>query len=148
MPTRPGRELRHDPVGPCRRCRVQRRTHSRTSRSDVGMATAELVVVLPAIVLALLLGVGAVGAATARMRCADAAAVAARLAARGEDRAAVVEAARRVAPANAVVQVSGTPSTVHVTVTVAAQLLPLAGLVPPIAVAAEFTQDREPGPPP
>jgi hypothetical protein len=112
------------------------------------MATAELVVVLPAIVLALLLGVGAVGAATARMRCADAAAVAARLAARGETREVVVGAARRVAPADAVVQVSGTTSTVRVTVTVAARLLPLGGLVPPIDVTAGFTQDREPGPPP
>ena len=137
MPTRPGREPGHDPAGPCRR-----------PDADAGMATAELVVVLPAIVLALLLGVGAVGAATARMRCADAAAVAARLAARGEARQAVVDAARQVAPSGAVVQLSGTPRTVHVTVTVAARLLPVGGLVPPIDVTADFTQDREFGPPP
>ena len=143
MPTRPDRaprpqrEPQHHSVGPRRR-----------PGADAGMATAELVVVLPAIVLALLLGVGAVGAATARMRCADAAAVAARLAARGEAREVVVDAARQVAPADAAVHVWTTSSTVHVTVTVGARILPLGGLVPPIDVTAGFAQDREPGPSP
>jgi len=112
------------------------------------MATAELAVVLPAIVLALLMSVGAVSAATARMRCADAASVAARLAARGEAPDDVVAAAHRVAPVGAVVRLSGTASTVEVTVQASVRLVPLGGLVPPIRVSAGFVQEREPGPPP
>lgn len=115
---------------------------------DAGMVTAELVVVLPAIVLALLLGVGAVSAMTMRMRCADAAAAAARLAARGEPVARVVEAARRAAPAGARVRVDDTATTVRVTVSVTAAVLPSAGLLPGFDVSGTFVQDREPGPPP
>jgi Flp pilus assembly protein TadG len=137
VPTRPGRACPHHPVGP-----------GRQPRADDGMATAELAVVLPAIVLALLMSVGAVSAATARMRCADAASVAARLAARGEAPDDVLAAARRVAPAGAVVRLSGTASTVDVTVQASVRLVPVGGLVPPLHVSAGFVQEREPGPPP
>ncbi|MFG6443995.1 TadE family type IV pilus minor pilin [Microbacterium sp. P06] len=50
-----------------------------------GSVTAEFAVVLPAIVLVLLLGVGALGAAARQVRLQDAAADAARLVARGDD---------------------------------------------------------------
>lgn len=138
MRTRPDRTRAVASVGPwsCRR------------RTDEGMATAELVVVLPAIVLALLTGVGAVSAMTVRMRCADAAAVAARLAARGETTADVVAAARRVAAPDAVVHLDTTASLVRVTVTTTAHVLPVGSVLPGFPVSGSFEQAREPGPPP
>jgi len=120
----------------------------RRCHDDAGMVTAELVVVLPAIVLALLLGIGAVSAMTMRMRCADAAAAAARLAARGEPAAVVVDAARRAAPPGARVHVDSTRATVRVTVSVTASVLPTRGMLPGFEVSGTFVQDREPGPPP
>lgn len=138
MRTEPDRTAAVGPVGP----------RSRQSHDDRGMATAELVVVLPAIVLALLVGVGAVSATTMRMRCADAAAVAARLAARGESTQLVVAAARRVAPAGAQVRLDRSSTTVHVTVSMAAQILPVAGLLPHFELTGAFTEPLEPGPPP
>jgi hypothetical protein len=143
MRTGPDRTASVRPVGP--RFRYRR---AEWPRSDRGMVTAELVVVLPVIVLALLLGVGAVSAMTMRMRCADAAAVAARLAARGEPAQVVVAAARRAAPAGAHVRLDTTDATVKVTVSVIARVLPTAGLVPGFEVSGTFVQDREPGPPP
>ena len=122
--------------------------HDDARHDDRGMVTAELVVVLPAIVLALLLGVGSVSAMTMRMRCADAAAAAARLAARGVPAPAVVEAARRMAPAGARVNVDTTQTTVRVTVSVTAEVLPTGHLIPGFDVSGTFVQAREPGPPP
>jgi Kef-type K+ transport system membrane component KefB len=137
MRTRPDRNAVADPVGPrSKNC------------DDKGMVTAELVVVLPAIVLALLFGLAAVSAMTMRMRCADAAAVGARLAARGETTTAVVAASRRAAPAGAEVRLETTTGTVAVTVTVRAPLLPAATWLPGLEVSGHFIQDREPGPPP
>lgn len=112
------------------------------------MVTAELVVVLPAIVLALLFGLAAVSAMTMRMRCADAAAVGARLAARGESAATVVAAAQSAAPAGAVVHLEVTSGTVRVTVSTRAPLLPAGSWLPTLEVSGRFVQDREPGPPP
>ena len=143
MGTGPDRIATVSPVGPrCSPCTADGRA------ADEGMVTAELVVVLPAIVLALLLGVGAVSAMTMRMRCADAAAAAARLAARGEPVPSVVAAARRVAPSGSRVQVDTTQTTVRVTVSVKAEVLPSGGLLPGFGVSGTFTEDREPGPPP
>lgn len=56
----------------------------RSSLGERGSVTAEFAVVLPAIVLVVLLGVGALGAAGRQIRLQDAAADAARLIARGE----------------------------------------------------------------
>ncbi|MFL6163630.1 MAG: TadE family type IV pilus minor pilin [Jatrophihabitantaceae bacterium] len=53
-----------------------------------GMVTAETAVVLPVLVLLSLAGIAAVGVAQARVRCADAALVAARAIARGDPAAA------------------------------------------------------------
>lgn len=55
------------------------------------MVTAEIAVALPALVLVLTLGLGAVAALTDHLRCVDAARTGARLLARGED----VEQVRR-----------------------------------------------------
>lgn len=138
MATRPDRSAVTDPVGP----------RSTPFRKDSGMVTAEFVVVLPAIVLALLLGLAAVAAMTMRMRCADAAAVGTRLAARGVSPDAVVAAARRVAPAGATVRLETTAGTVEVVVSASAPLLPLGSWLPGVGVTGRFIQDREPGPPP
>ena len=51
---------------------------------DRGSVVAEFAVALPAVVLVLMLGVGALGASACQVRLQDAAADAARLAARGE----------------------------------------------------------------
>lgn len=138
MRTRPDRSAVADPVGP----------RSARRNDDDGMVTAEFVVVLPAIVLAVLIGVGAVSAMTMRMRCADAAAVGARLAARGESPEAVVAATGRAAPAGAVVHLQTTAGTVQVRVTAQAALLPVGSWLPTLGVSGQFVQDREPGPPP
>lgn len=56
------------------------------------MVTAEFAVALPAVVLLMVLALGAVGAATTMLRCQDAAFAAARAAARGEPTVAGAEA--------------------------------------------------------
>ena len=138
MLTRPDRNAGPEPVGP----------RSPKPCDDDGMATAEFAVVLPAIVLTLLIGLGAVSTMTMRMRCADAAAMAARLAARGETAATVVAAARRAAPTGAVVELSTVGGAVRVTVRATAHVLPVTTLIPGFAVTGSFVEAREPGPPP
>jgi Flp pilus assembly protein TadG len=58
---------------------------SRTRGGERGSVTAELALALPAVVLALLLGAGALGAASRQVALQDASADAARLLGRGED---------------------------------------------------------------
>jgi hypothetical protein len=77
-------------------------------RVDRGTATAELAVVLPAVVLLGASGVWAVAAAAAQLRCVDAAGTGARALARGESTAAVSRAVAEVAPAGAAVSISRT----------------------------------------
>jgi len=77
-------------------------------RDDGGTATAELAVVLPAVVLLAASGVWAVAAAAAQLRCVDAAGTGARALARGETAAAVSRAVAEVAPAGAAVSISRT----------------------------------------
>lgn len=73
------------------------------------MVTAEIAVALPALVLVLTLGLGAVVAVTDQVRCVDAARTAARLLARGEPVGEVREAVRSQAPRDAriTLEVSG-----------------------------------------
>lgn len=79
---------------------------SRTARAAVpdgygerGMVTAELAMALPALVLATLVAITGVQVLCAQLRALDAAAVAARLAARGEQPAAVTAAATQACAA-------------------------------------------------
>jgi hypothetical protein len=74
--------------------------------ADAGAVTAETAVLLPAVAAVLLLAVWAVGATVAQLRCVDAARVAARALARGEDPAAALDAARESAPRGARVRAS------------------------------------------
>ena len=73
--------------------------------ADRGAATAELAVLLPAVVLVAALCVSAVGAVSLHVRCLDAARSAAREIARGEPPATAVDAARERVPGDAEVRV-------------------------------------------
>lgn len=80
------------------------------------MATVELAVAIPVVVLCLVVGLGAVGAVTDQVRCTDAARAAARAAARGDAPAEAAGLGRRLAPPGASVVVDLTGSTAEVTV--------------------------------
>lgn len=92
-------------------------TTARWSANTSGMATAELAVALPTLVVVVAFAAALLHAVGAELRCADAARIGARAAARGESQAQIVGAAKAAAPPGAVVQVtiSGTYSTVSVT---------------------------------
>ncbi len=70
-----------------------------------GTATAELAVVLPALVLVTLAGVWVVLVGAAQLRCVDAAGVGARAVARGETVAEVERVVARAAPEGAVLRI-------------------------------------------
>lgn len=108
---------------------------------DRGMATVELAVALPAVVLVVVAGMTAVSVLTAQLRCVDAAREAARAAARGESAAVVRSLAARAGPPGAVLTVAGDAS--EVTVTVTAESGVARGL-PSFRVAAVAVALREP----
>jgi hypothetical protein len=81
------------------------RQRSRPGRDD-GTATAELAAVLPVLAAATLLGVWAVLAGAAHLRCVDAAGEGARALSRGEAPADVERIVREVAPPGATVEVA------------------------------------------
>jgi hypothetical protein len=106
------------------------------------MVTAELAVALPALVLVILTAVTGVAVVAAQLRCADAAAGAARLAARGSPLSSVQPLVRADAP-GATVQITEAEQTV--TATVRTTVRPLRFL-PGISVAAHVTDPLEPVP--
>lgn len=81
------------------------------------MVSAELAVGLPAVVFVLLVALGALSAGLDQIRCADAARVAARAAARGDAPSQVRQQGLRVAPQHAQVSVVISGDQVRVTVT-------------------------------
>ncbi|HWA67546.1 MAG TPA: TadE family type IV pilus minor pilin [Mycobacteriales bacterium] len=81
------------------------------------MVTAELAMSIPALVVVVAMAVAGVLTMTDSMRCADAAATAARLAARGEPLTVVRSTALRAAPPGATLQVVTDGSIVTATVT-------------------------------
>ena len=81
------------------------------------MVTAELALTMPALVLVAATALGGVIAVTDQLRCADAAATAARMAARGEPAAVVRSAALRTAPPGATLELSVANGTVTAIVT-------------------------------
>lgn len=103
------------------------------------MATVEAAIALAALVAVLVLGIGALLAVSAQVRCVDAAREAARLAARG-DTAAAVTAGRRVAPPGARIRLGTEGDLVVADVSARATLLPLTLHAAAVAV-------REPGEP-
>ena len=112
---------------------------------DAGMVTAELAVGLPALVLVGLLATTGVQVVAAQLRCLDAAAIAARLAARGEPAPAVEAAARAAAPSAAQVTVSHARDLVVATVSSEVHPLGLARLLPAFVVRERAAQADEPG---
>ncbi|GAB0103430.1 TadE family type IV pilus minor pilin [Nocardia sp. JMUB6875] len=103
------------------------------------MATVEAAIALAALVAVLVLGIGALLAVSAQVRCVDAAREAARLAARG-DTAAAVTVGSRAAPPGARVQLRTEGDLVVADVSARAILLPLTLHAAAVAV-------REPGEP-
>jgi hypothetical protein len=110
-------------------------------RRDGGMATAELAVVLPTLVVIVAAGLSLVSVILAQVRCVDAAREGARAAARGEPAEVVQAAAVRAAPESAVVDLGGDSDQVRVTVSARAGRF---GLVPPFRVSASAVALREP----
>lgn len=82
-----------------------------------GMATVEMAVVLPALVLMLAAGLWLVAAAVGQLRCVDAAREGARTLARGDPQVLAIARAEAVAPASGRVRVAREPGWVRVTVT-------------------------------
>ena len=111
-------------------------------RCDRGMATAEVAVALPALVVLVAAGMTAVSVLTAQLRCVDAAREAARAAARGEDAAIVRSLAERSGPDGSDVQV--TSGGQEVEVTVSAEADSVGGLLPAVRVRANAVALREP----
>ena len=109
-------------------------------RADRGSVTAELAVALPALVLLLFAGIGAVNAVTTQLRCVDAAREAALAGSRGGGAEA---AGRRAAPTGASVEVSGDADTVRASVRVVDH--PLGGRLPGFTIRADAVAAREPG---
>jgi hypothetical protein len=111
------------------------------------MVTAEFAVALPAFVLVVVAALCGVAVMTAQLRCADAADVAARMAARGDGASSVRATALSGAPGSA--QLSLATTATLVTATVQARLSPpgLSRFLPSVVVRAHVVEAREPAAP-
>ncbi|MFQ6327598.1 TadE family type IV pilus minor pilin [Nocardia sp. CWNU-33] len=105
---------------------------------EQGSVTVEAAIALAAVVVAVVLCLGAILAASAQVRCVDAAREAARLAARG-DQSNAVSAAERVAPPTADITVRSEGDRVIAVVSARSPLLPL------LVLRADAVAVREPG---
>ncbi|GAA2257780.1 hypothetical protein GCM10010402_11470 [Actinomadura luteofluorescens] len=111
------------------------------------MATAEIAVALPSLVLITAIALWGVRAASVQVACTDAARSGARAAARGESLTAVRELVERGVPKGAAVQVHRDGAVVRVDV--AAPVAPAAAIgLPAITVHAHTAAETEPGVPP
>jgi hypothetical protein len=110
------------------------------SNRDDGMVTAELAVCLPVLVLLLAVALGAVSVASARIRVADVAREAARLAARSDD-AGVGALVAREAPS---VRITVRRSADEVTAVATAKPRLVGGTLPSITVTATAVAALEP----
>jgi Flp pilus assembly protein TadG len=108
------------------------------------MVTAEFAMALPAFVIVVVAAVAGVAVVTAQLRCADAAAAAARLAARGESAAVIRTTALAGAPSGSQVSIVTTGDTV--TATVRARIEPPGPLsfLPGVTLQAHVVDAREP----
>ena len=138
IPARRSGRIRFRPAG-LARCREATR--------DAGMVTAEFAVALPALVLVVAASFVCITAVTDRMRCADAAGIAARLAARGEPVAVVREVALRAAPRGAVLRLVTTGDTVVATVTSRLTAPSMLHRLPALVSSERVIAARESGPP-
>ncbi len=106
-----------------------------------GMATAELALIIPAVLLVLALCLSGLGLAIDQVRCVDGARVAARAASRGEPDQKVAEQARQGAPEGSSVTLTRRDEYVLVVVTAPARRFALPGLP---AAQATATAPLEP----
>lgn len=105
---------------------------------DSGSVTVEAAIALASVIVAVVLCLGALLAASTQVRCVDAAREAARLAARG-DEANALTSAHRVAPPSADISLRTEGAYVIARVTARAPLLPL------LTLHADAVATREPG---
>ncbi|MEV0660177.1 TadE family type IV pilus minor pilin [Actinomadura luteofluorescens] len=110
------------------------------------MATAEIAVALPSLVLITAIALWGVRAASVQLACTDAARSGARAAARGESLTAVRELVERGVPKEATVQVHRDEATVRVDVSVPVAPVAAIGL-PAFVVHANAAAEAEPGVP-
>jgi hypothetical protein len=116
---------------------------ARHRRRDDGMVTAELAVALPALVLVMVAALYGVALVTAQLRCVDAAAVGARLAARGESAQLVRAAALGGAPESARLEIARSATVVTATVAVRVDPPGLSRLLPGVMVVGHASDDVE-----
>jgi len=109
------------------------------------MVTAEFAVALPSLVLVVAASFAGITAMTDRMRCADAAGIAARLAARGEPSAVVRQSALRAAPRGAQLRLVTTADTVVATVTARLAAPGVLHRLPAVVTSERVVAAREPG---
>jgi hypothetical protein len=110
---------------------------------DRGMVTAELALALPALVAVLGVVLAVIAIGLAQVRCVDAAAVAARLAARGEPDRVVRGLALSAAPRGAHLQVASDGRVVTASVSAAIRLPGIGRLLPAYVVRGSVAQERE-----
>ena len=110
------------------------------------MVTAELAIAVPALLLVLSICVAVVAVVAARVRCIDAAAVAARLAARGEASAIVLAEVHAIVPGAVVTVHRAANGFVDVTVRQRLQLPVAGGLLPGVTVAEHLAVPDEAAP--
>lgn len=120
-------------------------TPRRVRSRSAGMATAEFALALPAVVLVLVVGLLGMASAVDRVRCVDAARLAARSLARGDPPGTAVGLAAGAAPAGARVSVGATGHVVTVRVE-SRRSVPILGVS--WAVSGEAAATREDGVPP
>ena len=109
------------------------------------MVTAELAVGLPTVVVVTLLALSAVSVVMAQLRCVDAAAVAARLAGRGEPGAAVNAAATAAGPTGLALHVTRGGGLVTADVVAAVRVPGVGRLLPAFVVHERVVAPDEPG---
>jgi Flp pilus assembly protein TadG len=115
--------------------------------AEQGMVTAEFAVALPAFVIVVVAALCGVAVVTAQLRCADAADIAARMAARGDSTTLVTSTALNDAPGTARLDLATTAELVTATVSAKVSPLGLARFLPSVVVTAHVVEAREPSAP-
>jgi TadE-like protein len=113
---------------------------------DAGMVTAEFAVALPAFVLIVLAALSGVAVMTAQLRCADAADIAARMAARGDGAAVVRSVVLPDVPGGAALNLTSTATLVTATVQARLSVPGLSRFLPGVVVRAHVTDALEGAP--
>lgn len=111
------------------------------------MVTAEFAVALPAFVVVILAALFGVAVVMAQLRCVDAAAIAARMAARGESVSEIRATALTSAPGRAELDLSETADLVTATVRATVSPFGVLRFLPGLTVRAHVVQAREPAAP-